>query len=243
MVTSPVPSCRPELYCSRFGDDILEPWRWLFQSQEDWNSSAQFLISNAVAIQSSPLSSVLSVLIWGKWSNLFPPSYPLLNPHLKLDSGKYKSFPNGKKGFLFSCCILLLPAMLCFNPCSQCTFPGKHVGKSISPCSTWHRGTEPLNSFSSMWVGPAYLQNEPAPCVQPWRSDLALSRVERVKFPPLWQEFEWNDSLGPGGSRTARTPLAAGQLGNPMADTALGPWSQEKFQLWPCRDRSRNLLL
>lgn len=43
-----------------------------------------------------------------------------------------------------------------------------------------------------------------------------------VNFLPLWQEFQWSDSLGPGGSGTARTPLAAEQFGNPMAATALG---------------------
>lgn len=146
----------------------------------------------------------------------------------------YKPFPNGKKGFLFSCSVLLLPAILCFNPCSKCISPGKHVGKNISPCSTWHRGTGPLNSFSLVRVGPAYLQNEPVSCAQPWKNNLALSRVEMVNFLPLWQEFQWNDSEGPGGSGTARTPLAAEQFGNPMAATALAPWSQEKFQLWPC---------
>lgn len=126
------------------------------------HSPAQFLISNAVASQSPPLTSILSVLIWGKWRNLPPPSYPLLNPHLKPDSDTYKPFPNGIKGFLFSCSVLLLPAILSFNPCSKWISPGKYVGKSISLCSTWHRGTGPLNSFPSVWVGSAYLQNEPA---------------------------------------------------------------------------------
>lgn len=70
--------------------------------------------------------------------------------------------------------------------------------------------------------GPAYLQDEPVSCAWPWRNDLALSREEMVNFLPLWQEFQWNDSLGPGGSGSARTPSAAEQFGNPTAATALG---------------------
>ena len=38
----------------------------------------------------------------------------------------------------------------------------------------------------------------------------------------LWQEFQCNDSLGPGGSGSAKTPSAAEQLGNPRAASALG---------------------
>lgn len=64
-----------------------------------------------------------------------------------------------------------------------------------------------------------------------------------VNFLPLWQEFQECDSLGPGGSGTARTPLAAEQFGNPTAATALGSLEPEEVPAVALQGRSRNLLL
>lgn len=59
---------------------------------------------------------------------------------------------------------------------------------------------------------------------QPWRNDLALSRVEMVNFLPLWQQFQWNDSLLLVGVELQGPHWQQSSLRIPWQPQPLAPW-------------------
>lgn len=76
---------------------------------------------------------------------------------------------------------------------------------------------------------------------------MALTREEMVNFLPRWRYPLAGISAavthwGQVGLKVQRPHWQRSSLGIPRQPQPLAPWSQEKFQLWPYKAGTRNLL-